>query len=64
MSSRQFKISISNAYFLAIETKTDFLNRIGRLLPAEKGCNRPISIDQKEHPAINVNAGQPFVAAL
>jgi hypothetical protein len=34
------KISISDAYFFDAQTMADFFNRIGRLLPFEKGYNR------------------------
>ena len=40
MPLRKFWISISGAYFFAIETMADFFNRIGRQLPVVKDSKR------------------------
>jgi hypothetical protein len=38
---RKTQISISDAYFSAVETEADFFNTIGRFRPFATGCNQP-----------------------
>ncbi len=41
------KISISSAYFSAVDTMGDFFNIIGRFLPFVAGSNRPVALDRR-----------------